>query len=251
MDLDSRALFAPVTKWNAVVTDPGRMPELVRTAFREALTGRPGPVHLDIPHDVLAAEVDFADGEFDVEPSRTRAVDGPRPNREGVARGAGLLAAARRPVIVAGGGVVLSGAEGEVRELAALLACAGRPHPDGARRDRDRQPLLRRSRWTDRRPGRARRHRAGRRRAECRMQVLQLDVGRGRSAGPAHASAHQRQHRSVGTRCARARTMSAFRPTRREALRDLIEVLRRDRTSRSTTGGCPRSATCARRTAAS
>ena len=53
MDLDSRALFAPVTKWNAVVTDPARIPELMRTAFREALTGRPGPVHLDIPHDVL------------------------------------------------------------------------------------------------------------------------------------------------------------------------------------------------------
>ena len=86
MDLDSRALFAPVTKWNAVVGDPGRIPELVRTAFREALTGRPGPVHLDIPHDVLSAVVDVADGEFDVEPSRTRAVDGPRPNREGVAR---------------------------------------------------------------------------------------------------------------------------------------------------------------------
>ena len=121
MDLDSRALFAPVTKWNAVVTDPGRIPDLMRTAFREALTGRPGPVHLDIPHDVLGAAVDFADGEFDVQPSRTCAIDGPRPNREGVSRGAGLLAAARRPVIVAGGGVVLSGAESEVRELAALL----------------------------------------------------------------------------------------------------------------------------------
>ncbi len=122
MDLDSRSLFAPVTKWNAVVADPGRMPELVRTAFREALTGRPGPVHLDVPHDVLAAEVDFPETELDVEPSRTRAIDGPRPNREAVDRSAGLLAAARRPVIVAGGGVVLAGAAGEVRELAALLS---------------------------------------------------------------------------------------------------------------------------------
>jgi thiamine pyrophosphate-dependent acetolactate synthase large subunit-like protein len=121
MDLDSRALFAPVTKWNAVVTEPGRIPELVRTACREALTGRPGPVHLDIPHDVLAAEVDFADGEFDVAPPRTRAVGGPRPNRDGVALGAARLAAARRPLIVVGGGAVLSGAEGEVRQLAALL----------------------------------------------------------------------------------------------------------------------------------
>jgi acetolactate synthase-1/2/3 large subunit len=121
MDLDSRALFAPVTKWNAVVTDPRRMPEVVRTAFREALSGRPGPVHLDIPHDVLAAEFDVADDEFDVEPSRTRAVDSPRPNREAIARSAVLLAAAHRPVIVVGGGAVLSGAEDEVRQLAASL----------------------------------------------------------------------------------------------------------------------------------
>ena len=43
MDLDTLALLRPVTKWNAVVHDPRRIPELARRAFREALSGRPGP----------------------------------------------------------------------------------------------------------------------------------------------------------------------------------------------------------------
>ena len=52
-DLDSLAFYRPITKWNAAVHDGSRIPELVHRAFREALTGRPGPVHLDIPLDVL------------------------------------------------------------------------------------------------------------------------------------------------------------------------------------------------------
>src|SRR3954462_806028 len=60
MDLDTSAVLAPLTKWNAVVNDPRRIPELVRRAFREALGGRPGPVHLDIPQDVLSAACEFA-----------------------------------------------------------------------------------------------------------------------------------------------------------------------------------------------
>jgi thiamine pyrophosphate-dependent acetolactate synthase large subunit-like protein len=121
MDLDTLAVFKPVTKWNAVVHDPRRMPELARRAFREALGGRPGPVHLDIPQDVLAAECEFADDEFDLSPRRYRAVEGPRASAQGIAAAAELLQQARRPLIVAGGGVVASGAEQRVRELAQLL----------------------------------------------------------------------------------------------------------------------------------
>jgi thiamine pyrophosphate-dependent acetolactate synthase large subunit-like protein len=121
MDMDTRAVLAPLTKWNAVVHDPRRIPELVRRAFREALGGRPGPVHLDIPQDVLAAPCSFADDEFDLAPSRYRATGGPRPAAADVERAAALLRSAKRPLIVAGGGVVASGADAAVRALAALL----------------------------------------------------------------------------------------------------------------------------------
>jgi acetolactate synthase-1/2/3 large subunit len=94
----------------------------VRTAFREALGGRPGPVHLDIPQDVLLQTVTWAADEFDVAPARYRSVLGPRPAAQAVAEAAALLAKARRPLVVAGGGVVHAGAEAAVRALAARLA---------------------------------------------------------------------------------------------------------------------------------
>jgi len=121
MDLDTRALFAPLTKWNAVVHDVRRLPELVRTALREAHAGRPGPVHLDIPHDVLAAGHDWPAAEFDVPPSRYRALHAPRPAAAAVAQAADVMAVARRPLIVAGGGVVRADAVDAVRALAARL----------------------------------------------------------------------------------------------------------------------------------
>jgi thiamine pyrophosphate-dependent acetolactate synthase large subunit-like protein len=121
MDLDTRAVLAPITKWNAVVHDPRRIPELVRRAFREALSGRPGPVHLDIPQDVLSEMVEFSDDEFSVTPARYRSGVGPRPAAFLVASACTLLKQAKRPLIVAGGGVVSSGAWQQVRDLANLL----------------------------------------------------------------------------------------------------------------------------------
>jgi thiamine pyrophosphate-dependent acetolactate synthase large subunit-like protein len=121
MDMDTRAVLAPLTKWNAVVHDARRIPELVRRAFREALGGRPGPVHLDVPQDVLSQVCEFADDEFDLAPARYRAMLGPRPAAECVTQAAALLRAAKRPLIVAGGGVVASGAAEAIRALASLL----------------------------------------------------------------------------------------------------------------------------------
>lgn len=121
MDLDTKALLAPLTKWNAVVGDARRLPELVRTAFREAQSGRPGPVHLDIPQDVLVQQVQWQTDEFDVPPSRYRSMQGPRPSAASVDAAVEVLKRARRPVVVAGGGVVVAGADAEVRELATRL----------------------------------------------------------------------------------------------------------------------------------
>ena len=122
MDMDTRAVLAPLTKWNAVVHDARRLPELVRTAFREARSGRPGPVHLDIPQDVLSAACRFASDEFEIAPSRYRIVTGPRPAAALVKQAVELLATARHPLLVAGGGVVAAAASPAVRALAARLA---------------------------------------------------------------------------------------------------------------------------------
>jgi thiamine pyrophosphate-dependent acetolactate synthase large subunit-like protein len=121
MDLDTLAVLRPLVKWNAVVQDGRRLPELVRRAFREALTGRPGPVHLDIPQDVLAGTWDFADDEFALAPARYRPTRGPRPCADDVREAAALLRGAARPLVVAGGGAVAAGAIAEIRALAALL----------------------------------------------------------------------------------------------------------------------------------
>ena len=121
MDMDMRAVLAPLTKWSATVHDARRIPELARTALREALSGRPGPVHLDIPQDVLSTPVTWRSDEFDLEPARYRPALGPRPAAQAVAEAAALLRQARRPLIVAGGGVVHARADAALRALAARL----------------------------------------------------------------------------------------------------------------------------------
>jgi thiamine pyrophosphate-dependent acetolactate synthase large subunit-like protein len=121
MDLDTKAVFAPLVKWNAVVNDPRRIPELARRAFREALGGRQGPVHLDIPQDVLAAEAQFQDDEFSIQPARYRSLVGPRAAASLIEAAATCLRSAQRPLIVAGGGVITSGAQQQIRTLAALM----------------------------------------------------------------------------------------------------------------------------------
>jgi acetolactate synthase-1/2/3 large subunit len=121
MDLDTRAVTAPLTKWNAVVGDGRRMPELARRAFREALGGRPGPVHLDIPQDVLGEVHAFAADEFELAPRRYRATLPPRPAVAAVESAVDLLRNADRPLIVGGGGVVAAGAAPLLRELAHRL----------------------------------------------------------------------------------------------------------------------------------
>ena len=121
MDLDAENLYKPITKWNAVVRDARRIPELVRWAFREALSGKPGPVHLDIPTDVIFKQVDVDEREFEISPQRYRVVRRPRGDATLIEAAADLLAGAQRPVLLAGGGVVMAEATDEFRALAKLL----------------------------------------------------------------------------------------------------------------------------------
>ena len=103
---DQVALLRPITKWAHRVTHTHRIPDLVAQALRTATTGRPGPVFLEIPIDVLFGRADEAKAVF---PQHVCPEAAPTPAPEAVIRALDWLAAAERPAIMAGGGVWFSG----------------------------------------------------------------------------------------------------------------------------------------------
>jgi acetolactate synthase I/II/III large subunit len=102
-------ILRPAVKELIRVELTSRVPELLRRAFAVATSGRPGPVLLDVPEDVCHGEHDFASADFALDPT-TLSVPARRirPDRVDVARAAGLIARARRPLILVGGGIHLS-----------------------------------------------------------------------------------------------------------------------------------------------
>jgi len=116
-------MFTPVTKMNAMVPRPDRLPDLLRQAFRTATTGTPGPVHLELPGR-LGEQVQ-GEGDFEViveEPFTRFPAHRIAPDPREVEKALALLVAAERPVLVAGGGVTASDARAELVELAERLA---------------------------------------------------------------------------------------------------------------------------------
>ncbi|OGA79905.1 MAG: hypothetical protein A3G27_02005 [Betaproteobacteria bacterium RIFCSPLOWO2_12_FULL_66_14] len=114
--LDLVGLFRPVTRLAVQANETQRIPEVLRYAFRSALTGRIGPALVAIPHDLLTAQT--LDAEI-LPPSAYRLVDTRIAGDPGaVARAAALIANAQRPVLWAGGGVIDSEASEEAVALA-------------------------------------------------------------------------------------------------------------------------------------
>jgi acetolactate synthase-1/2/3 large subunit len=118
--LDQPTLFAPVTKWSTLVKDVRRIPDAVRQAFRIATSGRPGAVQLTLPMDVLAAKTEAPPVHAEASCRRYPA-HRTRPDPAAVEKAASLLLEAQQPVIVAGGGAVISGAWAELTGLAEAL----------------------------------------------------------------------------------------------------------------------------------
>jgi len=112
---DQVALFEPITKWAHRVTHTERIPDLVAQAVRVATTGRPGPVYLEIPIDVLFARVEEERALF---PQKVWPDAAPAPAPPAVAQAIDWLQAAERPAILAGGGVWFSGAAPELLAFA-------------------------------------------------------------------------------------------------------------------------------------
>lgn len=119
-ELDQQALYQPLTKWNARVDRVDQLPGLVRGAFRAMTTGRPGAAHLCLPYDVQKHAADAQDLWAQPGHERFPAMRY-AANPADVDSAAARLVAARAPVILCGGGVVISGASDELDQLAALL----------------------------------------------------------------------------------------------------------------------------------
>ena len=117
-ELDCKALFDPVSKASIQVKSPEKIPEIVRRAFRIATTGKPGAVHVVVPEDMLKAEIDLNDVSLHVEDECMKfpafRFVAPTPKLLDFFK---LLADAKRPLIVAGGGVNRSGARRELLEF--------------------------------------------------------------------------------------------------------------------------------------
>jgi acetolactate synthase-1/2/3 large subunit len=116
--------FSAVTKYSADVSTPEELPVYLRQAFRSATTGTPGPAHLDLDALAGGTVVDF-EGDLEVvieEAFRRIPPFRPEAEAELVTKALELLAQAKRPVIVAGGGVTASGARDELIALAEKLS---------------------------------------------------------------------------------------------------------------------------------
>jgi acetolactate synthase-1/2/3 large subunit len=121
-EVDDVPAFEPVTKWNATVDAVERFPDMVRQAFRSAVSGAPGPVHLQFRGNEGQVDLDEADMEPVCETQFARVPPfRPEPDAASVRSALQLLQQADKPIIVAGGGVRASGARRELVALAEKL----------------------------------------------------------------------------------------------------------------------------------
>jgi acetolactate synthase-1/2/3 large subunit len=119
---DQVRFLSSITKSTLQVPTAAALPQMLRSAFRIATSGRPGPVALVVPHDVLDAEWQAADADLEADDRYTQApAYRPVASGDAVAAAADLLKKARRPLIVAGGGVLASRATKELENLAERL----------------------------------------------------------------------------------------------------------------------------------
>src|SRR5919202_2310772 len=115
-ECDQLSIFKPITKWADRALDPKRIPDLVATAFRQASTGRRGPVYLDMPGDVLYRQVEEDDIVY---PDADRCLVRARPRGDPalIDDAIRLLNQAERPLVLTGSGILWSAAESELQQF--------------------------------------------------------------------------------------------------------------------------------------
>ena len=120
-EVDQLSLYKPITKWATRILDAKRIPDVVATAFRQATSGRPGPVFLDLPGDVLGEVVEESSVPM---PAHWRPAPRAHGDPAAISEAIELLSRAERPLIVAGSGVWWSDAGAA---LQAFVEAAGIP----------------------------------------------------------------------------------------------------------------------------
>ena len=115
-EIDQVAIMKPVTKWANRVYETRRLPELIDLAFRQSISGKPGPVYLDLPSDVINNTIDEADVVW---PDFTKTLVRARPQGDPalIDEALKILEQAQKPVVLSGSGVLWSGAEAELRQF--------------------------------------------------------------------------------------------------------------------------------------
>jgi acetolactate synthase-1/2/3 large subunit len=115
--IDLIGILKPITKWNARVSSPEIIPEVVRKAFKVAETEKPGATHLELPEDVMAMDVDAV-------PLPRRRPVRPEPSARELLKAADVIRNAINPVALAGNGVVRAGAGPALREFSRATGIA-------------------------------------------------------------------------------------------------------------------------------
>jgi acetolactate synthase I/II/III large subunit len=119
-EADITGITLPVTKHNELVTSAERLPSAIAEAFHIASTGRPGPVLVDVPKDILQATMAWGPGTWPPAMNLPGYRLPTAPDTAAMRAAAALLRQARRPVLYAGGGVIKAGAHAELLALAEL-----------------------------------------------------------------------------------------------------------------------------------
>jgi acetolactate synthase-1/2/3 large subunit len=139
---DQLEVVRPITKWRSRVLEAEAIPTAIREGFRQLRSGRPRPAYVEVPPEAFAEECD-------AEPLAPAPAEPVQPDPERIQRAAELLAGAERPLIFAGGGVVLSDASAELVQIARMLQAAVVTTREGKGAIDERDPLSVGTMWSN------------------------------------------------------------------------------------------------------
>ncbi len=131
---DQLDAIRPLTKWSARIMNPQKIPDAIHEAARQLKTGRPRPVEVEIPQDILYAKAE-------IKISKPKPVKASKPSLVAIRKAARMLSLAKRPIILAGSGVMISDASQELRTLAEKINAPVITTPEGKGSIREDHPL--------------------------------------------------------------------------------------------------------------